>query len=236
MARKCEKNKIKRPRPRLSTQRPRIPPTQDLQTQYPRRHSFATSMPDYTGSNQFDLNQEPRSDSSFSFREPPTFYSNLLMNEIPNIFHPYITNIENVEGDGNCEFRAVAVSLGYNQNYWPQIRSQLRTELTTYWRQYETVFGNYIHTINHFLSFTGTGSALTEYWMIMSDPDTGFLIANKYRIIVNFLTNAANLVSIVVFDKFKNNGMRINDFIVEIGSLYALAMDYKCELYIMTSL
>ncbi|KAL4581658.1 hypothetical protein LXL04_006184 [Taraxacum kok-saghyz] len=137
-----QKNKAPIGRPRLSTQRPRIPPTQDPQTQYLRRHSFATSMPDYTGSNQFDLNQEPMSDSSFSFREPPTFYSNLLMNEIPNIFHPYVTNIENVEEDGNCGFRAVAVSLGYNQNYWPQIRSQLRTELTTYWRQYETVFGS----------------------------------------------------------------------------------------------
>ena len=147
-------------------------------------------MPDYTGSNQFDLNQEPESHSTFSFRELPTFYSNPLMNEISNTFHPYVTNIENVEGDGNCGFRAVAVSLGYNQNYWPQIRSQLRTELTTYWRQYETVFGHYIHTINHSLSFTGTGSVLTEYWMIM--PDTGFFIANKYRVIVNFLTNAGS--------------------------------------------
>nr|KAJ0188968.1 hypothetical protein LSAT_V11C800399660 [Lactuca sativa] len=108
-------------------------------TQYPCRHSFATSMSDYNGSNQFDLNQEPERHNTFSFQQPSTFYSNSLMSEIPNEFHPYITNIEEVEGDGNCGFRAIAVSLGFAQS---------------------------------------------EYWLIMSD--IGFLIANKYGVVVYF--------------------------------------------------
>ncbi|KAL4591074.1 hypothetical protein LXL04_004022 [Taraxacum kok-saghyz] len=89
-----QKNKAPIGHPRLSTQRPRIPPTQDPQTQYPRRHSFATSMPDYSGSNQFHLNQELESHSTYLFREPPTFYSNPLMNEIPNTFHPTLQTLK----------------------------------------------------------------------------------------------------------------------------------------------
>ena len=99
------KNKVPSGRPRLSTQtRPTVPPTQDPMTQYPCRHSFATSMSNYNGSNQFDLNQEPERHNTFSFQQPSTFYSNSLMSEIPNEFNPYVTNIEDVDGDGNCGF------------------------------------------------------------------------------------------------------------------------------------
>nr|KAJ0203962.1 hypothetical protein LSAT_V11C500242020 [Lactuca sativa] len=78
-------NKVPSGHPWLSTQtRPTVPPTQDPTTQYPQRHN------------------------TFSFQQPSTFYSNSLMSEIPNEFHPYVTNIEDVEGDGNCGFLAIA--------------------------------------------------------------------------------------------------------------------------------
>nr|KAJ0190452.1 hypothetical protein LSAT_V11C800433090 [Lactuca sativa] len=171
------KNKVPSGRPRLSTQtRPTVPPTQDPTTQYHRRHSFATSMSDYNGSNQHN---------TFSFQQPSTFYSNSLMSEFPNEFHPYVTNIEDVEGDGNCGLQAIAVSLGYTQNYWRQIRSDLYNELLEIWGRYSMIFQDDINNVQHSLSFTGFGSAQSEYWLIM--PDTGFLIANKYGVIVYFL-------------------------------------------------
>ncbi|XP_023763262.1 uncharacterized protein LOC111911747 [Lactuca sativa] len=136
-------------------------------------------------SNMFDLNQEPEMHNTFSFQQPSTFYSNSLMSEIPNEFHPYVTNIEDVEGDGNCGFRAIAVSLGYSQNNWHQIRSELHNELLENWGRYAMIFQDDINSVHHSLSFTGLGSAQSEYWLIM--PDTRFLIANKYGVIVYFL-------------------------------------------------
>nr|KAJ0190275.1 hypothetical protein LSAT_V11C800391270 [Lactuca sativa] len=142
-------------------------------------------MSDYNGSNQFDLNQELETHNTFSFQQPSTFYSNSLMSEIPNEFHPYVTNIEDVEGDGNCGFRAIAVSLGYSQNYWRQIRSELHNKLLENWGRYAMIFQDDINNVHHSLSFTGLGPAQSEYWLIM--PDTRFLIANKYGVIVYFL-------------------------------------------------
>ncbi|XP_023739282.1 uncharacterized protein LOC111887345 [Lactuca sativa] len=98
---------------------------------------------------------EPERHNTFLFQQPSTFYSNSLMSEIPNEFHPYVTNIEDVEGDGNCGFR------------------------------------DDINNVQHSLSFTGFGSAQSEYWLIM--PDTGFLIANKYGVIVYFLDKQGSL-------------------------------------------
>nr|KAJ0191484.1 hypothetical protein LSAT_V11C800389150 [Lactuca sativa] len=75
------KNKVPSGRPRLSTQtRSTVLPTQDPTTHFARRHSFATSMSDYNGSNQFDLNQEPERYNTFSFQQRSTFY--LKMNFI----------------------------------------------------------------------------------------------------------------------------------------------------------
>ena len=94
----------------MSTQtRPIVPPNQDPTTQYPRRHIFATSMSDYRGSNQFDLNQEPERHNTFSFQQPSTFYSNSLMSEIPNEFHTRVTKIKDVEVDEKGGFRALVV-------------------------------------------------------------------------------------------------------------------------------
>nr|KAJ0222731.1 hypothetical protein LSAT_V11C200083300 [Lactuca sativa] len=59
---------------------------------------------------------EPTSHKNKAPSGPSTFYTNSLMSEIPNEFHPYVTNIEDVDGDGNCGFQAIVVSLGYSQD------------------------------------------------------------------------------------------------------------------------
>lgn len=130
---------------------PQDQPTQAPPTQYPSRRSISTYTPDYMRSNLFDLNQEPDRHSTYSFREPPMFNSTFnqeqsmhnsyfnqeqvmynsdpLMNEIPYEFHPYVTNIQNVRGDGNCGFRAIVACLSYSEDNWRQIRLDLQNEL-----------------------------------------------------------------------------------------------------------
>nr|KAJ0216481.1 hypothetical protein LSAT_V11C300138140 [Lactuca sativa] len=95
-----------RGRPRASTKpsqaKPPVPPTQEL-----HRRSFSTYAPYYFWSNMFDLNQQ-------------------LEPEKHNIeFQPYVSNIQNVERDGHCGLQAIVVSLGYSDDYWHQIRTNL---------------------------------------------------------------------------------------------------------------
>ncbi|KAL4586402.1 hypothetical protein LXL04_011038 [Taraxacum kok-saghyz] len=160
-------------------------------------HGVSTDIPDYMGSNMFDLNQPPESErhSTYSFgassmiNEEPTYqrsyFDHALMNEIPSEFQAYVSHIQNVDGDGHCGFRAVAVALGFSENYWSQIRTDLYEELLMHIDDYRVVFQDDINSISESLNYYGT-PVIRKYWMIMSD--TGILIANKYGVIVHFLS------------------------------------------------
>ena len=75
-----------------------------------------------------DLNDEPQRHYPFQ------------MNGIPDIFHDYIDDIHDVEGDGNCGFRAIALCLGYNEDQWLYIWKQLLEELESQYYAYQRVF------------------------------------------------------------------------------------------------
>jgi hypothetical protein len=126
-----------------------------------------------------DLNQEPQS-----------CYIHTLMSEIPVLFHPYVSLIRNVGGDGNCVFRAISVSLGYDEDQWLNIRKQLVEELESKYDDYARVFTFGIHELHNVLSFYETPAPL-EYRMTM--PDTGILIANRFGVIFTYLTSAGSL-------------------------------------------
>ena len=69
--------------------------------------------------NEFpDLNQEPQS-----------CYIHPLMDEISLVFHPYVSHIQNVEGDGQCGFQAIYVCVGYGEDQWLYVLKQLVDEL-----------------------------------------------------------------------------------------------------------
>nr|KAJ0208671.1 hypothetical protein LSAT_V11C400191360 [Lactuca sativa] len=130
--------------------------------------------------NEFmDLNQEPES-----------CYIHPLMDDIPPVFHPYVSHIQNVEGDGYCGFRAISVCLGYGEDQWLYVRKQLVHELESAFDVYATVFTDGIHELWNSLYFFGP-SAPTEHWMLM--PETGILIANRFGVILTFLTNRGSL-------------------------------------------
>ncbi|KAL4560522.1 hypothetical protein LXL04_032674 [Taraxacum kok-saghyz] len=113
------------------------------------------------------------------------------------MFHPYISHIQNVAGDGNCGFRAVAVSLGFDEDQWLYIRKQLLDELHNKYEVYANAFSYGIEELETSLSFFQT-NAPRKHWMTM--PLTGFLIANKFGVIVIFLTKRG---SITIFPLWK---------------------------------
>nr|KAJ0213754.1 hypothetical protein LSAT_V11C400195710 [Lactuca sativa] len=86
------------------------------------------------------------------------------MNNIPHMFHDYIDSIHDVNGDVNYGFRAIAVLLGVS--------------------------------ITHTIMFLLTGSMRytsycslvpLRYWLHM--PLIGYLIANKFGVIVHCLSH-----------------------------------------------
>nr|KAJ0225026.1 hypothetical protein LSAT_V11C100046460 [Lactuca sativa] len=66
-----------------------------------------------------DLNKEPeRNNYSYDIdlNGERQMQDPFLMKSIHDVFHDYIDNIQDVLGDGNCRFRAVAVSLGDSED------------------------------------------------------------------------------------------------------------------------
>ncbi|GKE38151.1 probable terpene synthase 6 [Tanacetum coccineum] len=127
----------------------------DLNVEPERHSSYTNYQTNYDRDPIPDLNEEPARHSLFvdlneeptNFFDyipetnqfvPPTVHShssfvdlneepvtNPLLDHIPDIFHRYIICLNNVKGDGNCEFRSVAVGLGLDENMWPLIRQEL---------------------------------------------------------------------------------------------------------------
>ncbi|XP_071695800.1 uncharacterized protein [Rutidosis leptorrhynchoides] len=121
----------------------------------------------------------------FDLNEVPTTKSSSMLDNIPTLFHPYISNIYNVIGDGNCGYRALAVSLGFDQEYYETIRQQMRDELRSRYIIYESILGPETEPLFQSLCFFGTPCP-QEYWMKM--PEAGVLIANMYGVIVHSLS------------------------------------------------
>ncbi|KAK1432904.1 hypothetical protein QVD17_09807 [Tagetes erecta] len=109
-----------------------------------------------------------------------------IMHDIPKVFHPYITKIQNVGDDGNCGFRALAVCLGLDEdNYYEYIRQQMREELQSRYGVYVGIFTRDVHSLYHDLCFSGSPCP-QKHWMKM--PEAGVLIANKFGVIVHSLS------------------------------------------------
>lgn len=110
--------------------------------------------------------------------------------DIPPLFHRYISRITNVLPDGNCGFRAVAVSLGFEQKRWPSIRSELLEELQNnqdVWRDvFDTVRDGEYDRLRHTIHWPHIQAAPDDKWMWM--PYTGLLIAQKYGVVLHVLS------------------------------------------------
>ncbi|GJZ76300.1 FAR1-related sequence 5-like protein [Tanacetum coccineum] len=121
----------------------------------------------------------------------PTSYamtqSNNLIDYIPEIFRPHIFRINNVEGDGNCGFRSVAVGIDLRENMWPAIRQNLLQALDNYEMLFtEMWLGDGFQRIRHTVDHFGLRIAPRDKWMCM--PDTGLVIASLYNQPVIFIS------------------------------------------------
>ncbi|TYG94178.1 hypothetical protein ES288_A11G167400v1 [Gossypium darwinii] len=126
-----------------------------------------------------DLNQMPESCDTHP-----------LMKEIPDMFLPYITHVQDVKGDGNYGFRAIPVCLGYGEDQWLYVRHQLLDELLSSYDVYARVFTDRIDELRSSLCFSQS-PVPAEHWMIM--PMTGVLIVNRFRVILNYLTKRCDI-------------------------------------------
>lgn len=122
-------------------------------------------------------------------------YHNYI-DQIPIVFHPYVENIKNVLGDGNCGFRATASALGYGEDQWLLIRRLLIDEMVQFETHYKKALKGENNAVGSYndvfssLQWSGPGFAPREYWMLM--PETGFLIANKFNVIFHFISKEGN--------------------------------------------
>ncbi|KAH1082806.1 hypothetical protein J1N35_022567 [Gossypium stocksii] len=133
--------------------------------QAPRRRSHSTTSKS-VGLDLVELNKEPtRHNLNQEPSEQVSEFINLnqmlescdthpLMKEIPNMFHPCITHVQDVRGDGNCGFRVISVCLGYGKDQWLYVRHQLLDELLSSYDVYARVFTDGIDELRNSLCFS----------------------------------------------------------------------------------
>ncbi|KAJ9552999.1 hypothetical protein OSB04_017044 [Centaurea solstitialis] len=156
--------------------------------QEPHRHSC----PDASSFMEFDVlanNEQARHSSYFHQNN----YAHPYINQFPSILHPYIMQIHDVKGDGNCGFRAIAVCLGRHEDEWPSIRYDLMEELNMYKTEYLEVYGIEVwHQLYNSLNFFELDIfAPNEHWMDVFE--TGLLIASRYNVILHSLTTVGSM-------------------------------------------
>ncbi|XP_058752124.1 uncharacterized protein LOC131625261 [Vicia villosa] len=107
--------------------------------------------------------------------------------QFPCHIRPYITEIVNVVADGNCGFRAIASWHGYSEDGWAMVRRDLDMELREKKDLYERLFGLSLSEVRNGLLIDHVGFQPPEKWLTL--PEMGYLIANRYNIILVLLGN-----------------------------------------------
>ena len=105
---------------------------------------------------------------------------------------PHISTVLNVLGDGNCGFRSAAASMGFPEDHWPIIRSEMVHVLMNEPRYqdksfmdnaWDTTFDKTLKSLQH-----KSGSAKTDQWFRV--PDHAFLLAETYQRPVVFFSKS----------------------------------------------
>ncbi|KAI5430046.1 hypothetical protein KIW84_034574 [Lathyrus oleraceus] len=109
--------------------------------------------------------------------------------QFPNHIRSYIEDVVNVESDGNCGFRVIALLHGYGEDGWSMVRRELGLELIDKDRStlYDKLFSNRLSAVRESLMIESFGSQPPEKWMSL--PDMGYLIANRYNVVLVCLGN-----------------------------------------------
>ncbi|XP_071719214.1 uncharacterized protein [Rutidosis leptorrhynchoides] len=85
-------------------------------------------------------------------------------------------------------FRQSVIHLGFHENNWPQIRSELLGEIRMHLAIYVDIFGELLlKEIYDRINLPKNTAATDQYWMIL--PAMGFLIASRYNVVLLFLSD-----------------------------------------------
>ncbi|KAD5802644.1 hypothetical protein E3N88_14004 [Mikania micrantha] len=107
------------------------------------------------------------------------------------LFQPYVINIQDIEPDGNCGFRSVAVGLGFDKSHWAFIRQQLLHELDFNADMYRYVFNSYdpgsYDVLRNTINWQHIAPTPAEHWMFI--PHTGLVIAQRFGVIVHLFSS-----------------------------------------------
>ncbi|CAG8477490.1 4202_t:CDS:2, partial [Gigaspora rosea] len=104
----------------------------------------------------------------------------LITEEIPVPKAALHNKVINVDGNGNCRYRAVAVGLGRNENEWPNVKKELFKELNKNEQFYRSLFlaNDDYDTILKEIPWE-SGPCTFDHWMKMPQMDD--VIANAYK-------------------------------------------------------
>ncbi|CAG8756375.1 10498_t:CDS:2, partial [Cetraspora pellucida] len=87
----------------------------------------------------------------------------LYQANLPKFMHAHVLAYNDVTGDGNCDFRTVAISIGKPEDYWPELFLEKEKE-------YNEIL---------FITQWNAGPYNKDYWMSM--PSFGYAIANTFQ-------------------------------------------------------
>src|ERR1043165_478639 len=111
--------------------------------------------------------------------------------QIDPLYRRFVTYIQDVQPDGNCGFRSVAVALDREEEDWDLIRHVLKEELMGQYHEdwYEILNGfddNAFARIYSSIDWSGLGDAPHSKWMEM--PLTGLVIAQAFGVVLQFFS------------------------------------------------
>ncbi|XP_027189436.1 uncharacterized protein [Cicer arietinum] len=99
--------------------------------------------------------------------------------------------IIDVVADGNCEFRATAALLGWTEESWPLVRTQLDKEIRLHQDLYANVFDDSVESMRNSLKISGLSAQGQDKWMCL--PDLGYVIATLSNVILVSLSHNLNM-------------------------------------------
>lgn len=103
---------------------------------------------------------------------------------------PWVESWCDVEGDGNCGFRACALQLLGSESEWKTVRAAMYRELVSHQSLYEEVFLDPIEeNIQRLIHWEG--SCPSDKWWIQ--PDLGFVFATVYNVVFVCLSRSGSV-------------------------------------------
>ncbi|XP_012573046.1 uncharacterized protein [Cicer arietinum] len=99
--------------------------------------------------------------------------------------------IIDVVANGNYGFHAIAALLGWIEESWPLVQSQLDKEIRLHQDLYSNVFYDSVQSVCNSLKISGLGAQGKNKWASL--PNLGYVIATLYNVILVSLPRNLNM-------------------------------------------